>query len=201
MKKFNLMATMLAASLGMTFSGVAFADEISGAYVQADLGLAHIRADTKREWNSGSDIRNNLKSSYKDAGLMPRISGGYDFGDWRLAADYTHYNKLKESSGSAQTSTQVRGVGVSAIYDLPLTSYPIQPYVGARLAANKIKQSSSGLNSSVSVDETKLSPGFLVGANYQLGRNLTLDSGYRYNHFDSNVKAHELSVGLRYTFR
>ena len=190
MKKSTFTAIMLAV-LGATVSGAALADEITGAYVQGDIGLAHIRTDTPREWNGTGDIKNNLKDSYKESGFMPRVSAGYDFGDWRVAGDYTHYKDVKEGN----VTSKVRGAGVSAIYDIPL-NYAVQPYVGARLGVNKLKQSAAN----ATADETKVGVGAMVGANYKIDRNLTVDGGYRYNRITSDVNAHEVGVGLRYTF-
>lgn len=190
MKKSTFTAIMLAV-LGATASGAALADEITGAYVQGDIGLTHMRTDTKREWNGTGDVKNNLKDSYKESGFMPRVSAGYDFGDWRVAGDYTHYKDVKEDG----ISSKVRGAGVSAIYDIPL-NYAVQPYVGARLGVNKLKQSAAN----ATADETKVGVGAMVGANYKIDRNLTVDGGYRYNRITSDVNAHEVGVGLRYTF-
>lgn len=191
MKKSTFAAVMLAV-LGATASGTAMADEITGPYVQGDIGLSHVRTDTPREWNGTSDVKNNLKDSYKESSFMPRVSAGYDFGDWRLAGDYTHYKNV-EADG---VSSKIRGAGVSAIYDIPV-NYAVQPYVGARLGVNKVKQSATG----VSVDNTKMGVGAMVGANYKIDRNLTVDGGYRYNRITSDVDAHEVGVGLRYTFQ
>lgn len=195
MKKSTFTAVMLAV-LGATASGAAMADEITGPYVQGDIGLAHIRTDTPREWNGTGDIKNNLKDSYKESGFMPRVSAGYDFGDWRVAGDYTHYKDVKEGN----VTSKVRGAGVSAIYDIPV-NYVVQPYVGARVGVNKLKQSASTATSNASLEETKVGVGAMVGANYKIDRNLTLDGGYRYNRLASKVNAHEVGVGLRYTFQ
>lgn len=198
MKKFTFTA-VIAALLGLTTSGVALADEITGAYVQGDVGLSHMRAKTNREWNGVGDIRNNIKDigsdikdSYKESSFMPRVSAGYDFGDWRVAGDYTHYKKVQEGD----VTSKVRGAGVSAIYDFPI-NYVVQPYVGARLGVNRLEHNATGL----SVKDTKVGVGAMVGANYKIDRNLTVDGGYRYNRITSDVNSHEVGVGLRYTFQ
>lgn len=191
MKKSTFTAMMFAA-LGVTASGAAMADEITGPYVQGDIGLTHMRTDTPREWNGTGDIKANLKDSYKESGFMPRVSAGYDFGDWRVAADYTHYKDVKEDG----VSSKVRGAGVSAIYDIPV-KYGVQPYVGARFGVNKLKQAAAN----ATVDSTKTGLGAMVGANYKIDRNLTVDGGYRYNRITSDVDSHEVGVGLRYTFQ
>lgn len=192
-----MMQLCVATLLGLGMSQMALADEITGAYVQGDVGLAYMKADTVEH----SSVRNALKSSYNESQLMPRVSVGYDYGDWRLAGDYTHYSELKEGNSAGNVSTKVRGAGVAAMYDFPVQlSVPVQPYVGARLAVNKVKRTANAAGISVSESETKVSPGLLAGVGYKWDNNVTIDAGYRYNHLDSNVKVHEASVGVRYTF-
>lgn len=76
MKK--VLVTLIALSLP-TFS---LADATKGFYVQADAGHATVKQKA-----------NNASGSVK--GFSPRISAGYDFGDFRVAADYTHYKSEK----------------------------------------------------------------------------------------------------------
>lgn len=192
MKKRSLTATLFAV-LGMA-SAPALAQ---GYYVQGDLGLVNLRAKTElKDVNSLSD----LKKSYKESTVLPRVSVGYDFGSFRVAGDYTHYKKAKTSTASANSETKTQGLGVAAIYDIPM-GLMVQPYVGARLAVNKVKQTANGKNFSSSSSETKLTPGLMAGFGYQIDRNTTIDAGYRYNHFDSKLKAHEATIGVRYSFQ
>ncbi|SSY70786.1 opacity family porin [Alysiella crassa] len=197
----KLLSKLIVAVLGVGVTQAALADEITGSYVQGDLGLAYMKADTVKHDNVGRA----LKDSYNDSKLMPRVSVGYDFGDWRVAGDYTHYGTIDESNGASKSETKVSGAGLAAIYDfntaLPV---PVTPYVGARLSVNKVKQETTVANgttlSTHKDSSTKVSPGLLAGVNYKLDRNFTVDMGYRYNHLDSDVQVHEAAVGLRYTF-
>lgn len=196
MKKTSLAAALFALT-GLAAAPAALAQ---GYYVQGDLGLANLRAKTElNDFNSVKDFKN----SYKESSLLPRVSAGYDFGGFRVAGDYTHYKKAEASSGASSSSTQARGIGVSAIYDIPM-GMSVQPYVGARVAVNNVKQEnksySNGLKLS-KISDTKFTPGLMAGVGYQLDRNMTLDAGYRYNHFDKKLKAHEATVGVRYSFQ
>lgn len=169
-----------------------------GFYVQGDIGLVNLRAKTERkDFNSFND----LKNSYKESSLLPRISIGNDFGDWRVAGDYTHYKSIETSSGEAKSKTRAYGAGLSVIYDIPVWNNWVNPYVGARVSINNIKQNTSSPNNSAKVDDTKLSPGLMAGISYQIAPNTVIDAGYRYNHLDSKLKAHEATLGLRYMFR
>lgn len=193
MKKSTFTAALLAV-LGTVAAPSVFAQ---GYYVQGDLGLVNLRAKTElKEFNSFND----WKKSYKESALLPRVSAGYDFGTFRVAGDYTHYKKATSSTGAANSETKTQGIGVSAIYDIPL-GMMVKPYVGARLAVNKVKQAASAPGFSSTSSETKLTPGLMAGFGYQVDRNTTIDAGYRYNHFDSKLKAHEATVGVRYTFQ
>lgn len=192
MNKTTVTAVTLAVC-GAAITPTATADEISGVYIQGDLGVTHLKATTMQK---DRDLIDTLGNSYTETGLTPRIGGGYDFGDWRLAGDYTHYPKLSTKSAKVRAHS----LGVSAIYDVD-TGTAIQPYIGARLSVNKIKSEFKGDTEYVSHDKTQVSPGVVAGVGYKVDRNLALDAGYRYNHMDSHLKSHEFTVGVRYTFR
>ncbi|MBW4014669.1 opacity family porin, partial [Neisseria meningitidis] len=90
---------------------------------------------------------------------------GYDFGDWRIAADYASYRKwnnnkysvntknvqVNKSNGNRQelkTENQENGtfhaassLGLSAIYDFKLNDKfdKFKPYIGARVAYGHVK--------------------------------------------------------------
>lgn len=201
MKKRFLKKT-LCVLLSASASQWAMADAITGAYVQGDFALAHMKTNGIQY----DSVQNAIKTSYNESRLMPRVSVGYDFGDWRVAGDYTHYADIDKTTASSKSSTKVRGVGVSAIYDFDHVALPVavKPYVGARLSINKVKQEDTALSGTTlysrSDSETKMSPGLLAGVNYKLDSRFTVDAGYRYNRLDSTVQTHEASVGLRYTF-
>lgn len=197
----KLLSKMVLAVLGMSAAQVALADEITGSYVQGDLGLAYMKAETVKH----NSVSSALKDSYNDSKLMPRVSVGYDFGDWRVAGDYTHYGTIDESNGVSKSETKVSGAGLSAIYDFNTSlPVPVTPYVGARVSLNKVKQETTVADNAALTthnhSSTKVSTGVLAGVNYKLDRNFTVDVGYRYNHLDSNVQVHEAAAGLRYTF-
>ncbi|EMT6769940.1 Opacity protein opA54, partial [Neisseria gonorrhoeae] len=67
-----------------------------GPYVQADLAYAyeHITHDypeptapNKNKISTVSDYFRNIRTR----SVHPRVSVGYDFGGWRIAADYARY--------------------------------------------------------------------------------------------------------------
>lgn len=185
MNKLKLSALTAAALSFYGISTTAWAN--GGMYIQGDLGAANLRATTE----SGKK-----EYAYRDMTMMPRMNVGYDFGDLRVAGDYTHYGKAEKDGYKARA----QGIGVAVMYDIDL-GMPVEPYIGTRLSANKIKSEYQDSNTYLTHDKTRVSPGVITGVNIHLDRNLTIDTAYRYNHLDTHLKTHEVSVGLRYTFR
>ncbi len=73
-----------------------------------------------------------------------------------------------------------------------------ESYDAANGATQNAGVKANGFSSSKS--KTKAGYGLLLGFGYKLSNEMTLDAGYRYNHMDSDLNAHEVSVGLRYYF-
>ncbi|HFC2116591.1 TPA: opacity family porin, partial [Neisseria gonorrhoeae] len=135
-----------------------------GPYVQADLAYAyeHITRDypeptgaKKGTISTVSDYFRNIRTH----SIHPRVSVGYDFGGWRIAADYARYRKWKESNSSTkkvtedikdnyrETKTEHQGngsfhaassLGLSAVYDFKLND-KFKPYIGARVAYGHVR--------------------------------------------------------------
>ncbi|HGK0274759.1 TPA: opacity family porin [Neisseria gonorrhoeae] len=119
-----LFSSLLFSSL--LFSSAAQAageDHGRGPYVQADLAYAyeHITRDypdaagaNKAQLSTVSDYFRNIRTH----SIHPRVSVGYDFGGWRIAADYARYRKwnnnkysvnIKELGRNDKTSSGSRG--------------------------------------------------------------------------------------------
>ncbi|ENW5421789.1 outer membrane beta-barrel protein [Neisseria gonorrhoeae] len=86
-----------------------------GPYVQADLAYAyeHITRDYP-EANQGkistvSDYFKNIRTR----SVHPRVSVGYDFGGWRIAADYARYRKWNNNKYSVNIKELLRNDNVS----------------------------------------------------------------------------------------
>ncbi|EMU4126462.1 outer membrane beta-barrel protein [Neisseria gonorrhoeae] len=101
-----LFSSLLFSSL--LFSSAARAageDHGRGPYVQADLAYAyeHITRDypkptdpSKGKISTVSDYFRNIRTH----SIHPRVSVGYDFGGWRVAADYARYRKWNNNKYS-----------------------------------------------------------------------------------------------------
>ncbi|HGN6856254.1 TPA: opacity family porin [Neisseria gonorrhoeae] len=174
-----LFSSLLFSSLlfsSLLFSSAAQAageDGGRGPYVQADLAYAAERIThdypeptgaKKAQLSTVSDYFRNIRTH----SIHPRVSVGYDFGSWRIAADYARYRKwnnnkysvsIKElgrkdgtsSSGrylniqTRKTENQENGtfhavssLGLSAVYDFKLND-KFKPYIGMRVAYGHVR--------------------------------------------------------------
>ncbi|WP_082299711.1 opacity family porin [Neisseria gonorrhoeae] len=134
-----------------------------GPYVQADLAYAAERithdypeptAPKKGKISTVSDYFRNIRTH----SIHPRVSVGYDFGGWRIAADYARYRKwnnnkysvsIKELKNNNKKKTEnqengsfhaVSSLGLSAVYDFKLND-KFKPYIGARVAYGHVRHS------------------------------------------------------------
>ncbi|HFA7708902.1 TPA: outer membrane beta-barrel protein [Neisseria gonorrhoeae] len=139
-----------------------------GPYVQADLAYAyeHITHDYPDAAGANQGKKISTVSDYfrniRTHSIHPRVSVGYDFGGWRIAADYARYRKWNDNKNSVQikevgnvppnrkdqkTENQENGtfhavssLGLSAVYDFD-TGSRFKPYIGARVAYGHVRHS------------------------------------------------------------
>ncbi|EPI5519424.1 opacity family porin [Neisseria gonorrhoeae] len=155
-----------------------------GPYVQADLAYAyeHITHDYPKPTGAKKGTTSTTISTVSDYfrnirthSIHPRVSVGYDFGGWRIAADYARYRKWnnnkysvnienvkKHNNGNRidrKTENQENGsfhavssLGLSAVYDFKLND-KFKPYIGARVAYGHVRHS---------IDSTKKTIEFLT---------------------------------------
>ncbi|HFC0819765.1 TPA: opacity family porin [Neisseria gonorrhoeae] len=140
--------------------------------MQADLAYAAERIThdypeptgaKKGKISTVSDYFRNIRTH----SIHPRVSVGYDFGGWRIAADYARYRKWnnnkysvnikelgrndnKNSGNHLNIKTQktehqengtfhaVSSLGLSTIYDFD-TGSRFKPYIGARVAYGHVR--------------------------------------------------------------
>ncbi|HFC8768460.1 TPA: Opacity protein opA54 [Neisseria gonorrhoeae] len=170
-----LFSSLLFSSLlfsSLLFSSAAQAaseDGGRGPYVQADLAYAyeHITHDypkptapNKNKISTVSDYFRNIRTH----SIHPRVSVGYDFGGWRIAADYARYRKWNNNKYSVNTKLvkiggderlrneqtlktehqengtfhAVSSLGLSTIYDFD-TGSRFKPYIGMRVAYGHVR--------------------------------------------------------------
>ncbi|EPH9496497.1 opacity family porin, partial [Neisseria gonorrhoeae] len=110
-----------------------------------------------------SDYFRNIRTH----SIHPRVSVGYDFGGWRIAADYARYRKWNDNKYSVNTKEVLRNdnknsggklniqtrktehqengtfhavssLGLSTIYDFKLND-KFKPYIGMRVAYGHVR--------------------------------------------------------------
>ncbi|EMT4809173.1 outer membrane beta-barrel protein, partial [Neisseria gonorrhoeae] len=112
-------------------------------------------ANQGKKISTVSDYFKNIRTH----SVHPRVSVGYDFGGWRIAADYARYRKWKESNSSTNTENSenqhnrikietghqgngsfhaASSLGLSAVYDFKLND-KFKPYIGARVAYGHVR--------------------------------------------------------------
>ncbi|HFB8793300.1 TPA: outer membrane beta-barrel protein, partial [Neisseria gonorrhoeae] len=139
-----------------------------GPYVQADLAYAyeHITRDYPDAAGANQGKKISTVSDYfrniRTHSIHPRVSVGYDFGGWRIAADYARYRKWNNNKNSVQikevgnvppnrkdqkTENQENGtfhavssLGLSAVYDFQIND-KFKPYIGMRVAYGHVRHS------------------------------------------------------------
>ncbi|EMU0659320.1 outer membrane beta-barrel protein [Neisseria gonorrhoeae] len=140
-----------------------------GPYVQADLAYAyeHITHDYPEPTGTKKDKISTVSDYFRNIrtrSVHPRVSVGYDFGGWRIAADYARYRKWNNNKYSVNTKkvreknsngknvaeylkaeNQENGtfhaassLGLSAVYDFD-TGSRFKPYAGVRVAYGHVK--------------------------------------------------------------
>ncbi|EOF9975203.1 opacity family porin [Neisseria gonorrhoeae] len=143
-----------------------------GPYVQADLAYAyeHITHDYPEPTGTKKDKISTVSDYFRNIrthSIHPRVSVGYDFGGWRIAADYARYrkwnnnkysvnikelerNENKNSGNHLNIKTQktehqengtfhaVSSLGLSTIYDFD-TGSRFKPYIGMRVAYGHVR--------------------------------------------------------------
>ncbi|ENY1114007.1 outer membrane beta-barrel protein [Neisseria gonorrhoeae] len=166
-----LFSSLLFSSLlfsSLLFSSAAQAaseDGGRGPYVQADLAYAyeHITRDypdaagaNKGKISTVSDYFRNIRTH----SIHPRVSVGYDFGSWRIAADYARYRKwnnnkysvniervreahsnridLKTENQENGTFHAVSSLGLSTVYDFRVND-KFKPYIGVRVGYGHVR--------------------------------------------------------------
>ncbi len=139
----------------------------AGPYVQADLAYAaeRITHDYPKPTGTGKNKISTVSDYFKNIrthSIHPRVSVGYDFGGWRIAADYARYRKwnnnkysvsikeLLRNKGNGNRTDQktenqengsfhaVSSLGLSAVYDFKLND-KFKPYIGARVAYGHVR--------------------------------------------------------------
>ncbi|MCL5705403.1 opacity family porin, partial [Neisseria meningitidis] len=191
-----LFSSLLFSSLlfsSLLFSSAAQAASEDGSrspyYVQADLAYAAERITHDYPQATGANNTSTVSDYFRNIrahSIHPRVSVGYDFGDWRIAADYASYRKWNNNKYSVntkevrrnnnagnwrelKTENQENGsfhasssLGLSAIYDFKLND-KFKPYIGARVAYGHVKHQVHSVESKNTIVTSKPTQGAAQG--------------------------------------
>ncbi|EPI6405974.1 opacity family porin, partial [Neisseria gonorrhoeae] len=172
--------------------------------MQADLAYAaeRITHDYPEPTGAKKDKKISTVSDYfrniRTHSVHPRVSVGYDFGGWRIAADYARYRKWNDNKYSVdikelenknqnkrdlKTENQENGtfhavssLGLSAVYDFKLND-KFKPYIGARVAYGHVRHS---------IDSTKKTTKFLTSSYGGLNPTVYTEENTQNAHHQSN---------------
>ncbi|HGF8796186.1 TPA: opacity family porin [Neisseria meningitidis] len=165
-----LFSSLLFSSLLFSSAAQAASENSSRSpyYVQADLAYAAERITHDYPQATGANNTSTVSDYFRNIrahSIHPRVSVGYDFGGWRIAADYASYRKWNNNKYSVNTKEVERNntsgnwkelktenqengtfhasssLGLSAIYDFKLNDKfdKFKPYIGARVAYGHVK--------------------------------------------------------------
>ncbi|CNS61970.1 outer membrane protein [Neisseria gonorrhoeae] len=147
--------------------------------MQADLAYAyeHITHDYPEPTGTKKDKISTVSDYFRNIrthSVHPRVSVGYDFGGWRIAADYARYRKWNNNKYSVsikellrnkgngnridrKTENQENGtfhavssLGLSAVYDFD-TGSRFKPYAGVRVAYGHVKHQVRSVESETTI--------------------------------------------------
>ncbi|ENX2904930.1 opacity family porin [Neisseria gonorrhoeae] len=167
-----LFSSLLFSSLLFSSAAQAASEDSSRSpyYVQADLAYAAERITHDYPQATGANNTSTVSDYFRNIrthSIHPRVSVGYDFGGWRIAADYARYRKWnnnkysvsikellrndnKNSGSKLNIKTQktehqengtfhaVSSLGLSTIYDFD-TGSRFKPYIGMRVAYGHVR--------------------------------------------------------------
>ncbi|HFA3272877.1 TPA: Opacity protein opA54, partial [Neisseria gonorrhoeae] len=155
--------------------------------MQADLAYAyeHITRDYPDASGANQGKKISTVSDYfkniRTHSIHPRVSVGYDFGGWRIAADYARYRKWNDNKYSVsikellrnkdngnrtdrKTENQENGtfhaassLGLSAVYDFD-TGSRFKPYAGVRVAYGHVRHSIDSTKKTIEVTTIRHAP-------------------------------------------
>ncbi|EMU3758651.1 outer membrane beta-barrel protein [Neisseria gonorrhoeae] len=187
----NFSSLLFSSLLFSSAAQAASEDGGRGPYVQADLAYAAERIThdypkptgaKKAQLSTVSDYFRNIRTH----SIHPRVSVGYDFGSWRIAADYARYRKwnnnkysvsIKELKSKSKSKSKrelktvnqengtfhaVSSLGLSAVYDFKLND-KFKPYIGARVAYGHVRHSIDSTKKITGTLTATITPGRVPG--------------------------------------
>ncbi|MBJ1815966.1 outer membrane beta-barrel protein [Neisseria meningitidis] len=182
--------------------------------MQADLAYAAERITHDYPEATGANNTSTVSDYFRNIrthSIHPRVSVGYDFGGWRIAADYARYRKWNNNKYSVNTKNvqvhksngnredlktenqengtfhAVSSLGLSAVYDFD-TGSRFKPYAGVRVAYGHVRHS---------IDSTKKTTNVLTVPSNILGGTPTIyNQGSTQNAYHESHSIRRLGLGV-----
>ncbi|ENX3028028.1 opacity family porin [Neisseria gonorrhoeae] len=183
----NFSSLLFSSLLFSSAAQAASEDGGRGPYVQADLAYAaeRITHDYPKPTGTGKNKISTVSDYFRNIrthSIHPRVSVGYDFGGWRIAADYARYRKWNNNKYSVsieellrnkdngnrtdrKTENQENGtfhavssLGLSAVYDFD-TGSRFKPYAGVRVSYGHVRHSIDSTKKTIEVTTILHGPG------------------------------------------
>lgn len=211
--------TLLLAGVACLFSSQAMAFNIN-PYVSAKLKYSIMDNSEKANfedevflYEADWDIDDKVFGGSVAVGLQAPFAHGALRGEfeYNLNADAEKNITFDGLEGKFKTKLESQAYLINAYYDI-YTNTNFVPYIGAGLGAARLKASLENEN----ISDTSFAWQIGAGVAYQINPNIAVDLGYRYIDFgdisETDVedgfpekdkiesKAHEIMLGLRYTF-
>ena len=198
-------------------------------YVSLKGNYAFQKAKVKDTYTDGISTESS-EGKFKDNTMGVSLAYGWRIGDGRFEVEGNLNQEAKDSKTNIwddkiDVKTQVHSLMANAYYDVP-TDLPVRPYVGAGIGLAYLKASGKYNDTwwpedSWKESKSKINFAYQIGAgvSYDLTKNWTLDTGYRYRNYgkvttshtysalygemeklSSKVDSHNIYFGVRYTF-
>jgi len=192
----------------------------AGPYVGVEGGVVFLS-------DSSFDVAGiNVGDIKFDTGWGIGLTGGYDFGTWRLEGELAYRaNDVKEfsdSTGSFPLDGDVSStvLMLNAYYDFRTISPSVIPYIGAGIGAAFVSADVTDPDpvfggQVLDDDDTVFAYQLIAGVAFPVSKQLTIDLNYRYLgttdpafeivgasgiEAEAEIQSHNIFVGLRYSF-
>ncbi|MBW7850366.1 MAG: OmpA family protein [Rhodospirillales bacterium] len=203
------LAGLLLAGTTLTAAAAAAAAETRGWYMGAQLGLT-LAQDTSAAGSGVPTISTDYDPGY---GILGQV--GYGFGQWRVEGELGWRTNEVDTVNGADGSGDLRATSLmgNLYYDF-MPESRFSPYLGVGLGGANVsaKDFSSAGVQLVDDDDTVFAYQGIVGASYELDRNLSIKADYRYIRADdakftvpggsakADYASHNVMVGFVWRF-
>lgn len=188
----------------------------AGPYVGGGAGAVFLSDSTL----SGSGASGDLKF---DTGYGVGATGGYDFGTYRVEAEFAYRkNDNKEITGGGSTDpvggdTSSMALMMNGYYDFRMVSPTIVPYLGGGIGFARVSEKATDPTIGTVIDDSDVvfAYQFAAGVGFDVSKRVTIDLGYKYfatsdpsfavtgaggTKIDAEYKSHNIFLGARYSF-